>query len=71
MRVTDEAKDGPRVSNERETESTPERVVVVGAGLAAVRTAEELRRAGYEGELVLVGDETHLPYDPPAERVLR
>ncbi len=74
MRVTtDEAKDGPRVSNERETESTPERVVVVGAGLAAVRTAEELRRAGYEGELVLVGDETHLPYDRPplSKEVLR
>lgn len=74
MRVTtDEAKDGPRVSNERETESTPERVVVVGSGLAAVRTAEELRRAGYEGELVLVGDETHLPYDRPplSKEVLR
>ena len=73
MRVTDEAKDGPRVSNERETEGTPERVVVVGAGLAAVRTAEELRRAGYEGELVLVGDETHLPYDRPplSKEVLR
>ncbi len=73
MRVTDEAKDGPRVSNERETESTPERVVIVGAGLAAVRTAEELRRAGYEGELVLVGDETHLPYDRPplSKEVLR
>ncbi|MFV9432247.1 MULTISPECIES: NAD(P)/FAD-dependent oxidoreductase [Rhodococcus] len=61
------------MSNERETESTPERVVVVGAGLAAVRTAEELRRAGYEGELVLVGDETHLPYDRPplSKEVLR
>ncbi|MCW3469956.1 FAD-dependent oxidoreductase [Rhodococcus pyridinivorans] len=61
------------MSNERETESTPERVVVVGSGLAAVRTAEELRRAGYEGELVLVGDETHLPYDRPplSKEVLR
>ncbi|WP_138844018.1 NAD(P)/FAD-dependent oxidoreductase [Rhodococcus pyridinivorans] len=61
------------MSNERETESTPERVVIVGAGLAAVRTAEELRRAGYEGELVLVGDETHLPYDRPplSKEVLR
>ncbi|KSZ60667.1 pyridine nucleotide-disulfide oxidoreductase [Rhodococcus pyridinivorans KG-16] len=61
------------MSIERETESTSERVVVVGAGLAAVRTAEELRRAGYEGELVLVGDETHLPYDRPplSKEVLR
>ncbi|SUE15001.1 ferredoxin--NAD(+) reductase [Rhodococcus gordoniae] len=61
------------MSNERETEGTPERVVVVGAGLAAVRTAEELRRAGYEGDVVLVGDETHLPYDRPplSKEVLR
>lgn len=42
-----------------------DRVVVVGAGLAGVRTAEELRRAGFEGEIVLLGDETHLPYDRP------
>jgi len=61
------------VSNEREIEGAPGRVVVVGAGLAAVRTAEELRRAGFDGELVLVGDETHLPYDRPplSKEVLR
>lgn len=40
-------------------------VVIVGAGLAAVRAAEELRQAGYDGELVIVGDEPHLPYDRP------
>ncbi|MEE2033284.1 FAD-dependent oxidoreductase [Rhodococcus sp. CC-R104] len=42
-----------------------DRVVVVGAGLAGVRSAEELRRAGFEGEIVLLGDEAHLPYDRP------
>ncbi|MFI6868157.1 NAD(P)/FAD-dependent oxidoreductase [Nocardia sp. NPDC050406] len=42
-----------------------EHVLVVGAGLAGLRTAEELRRAGYEGELVLVGDEDRAPYDRP------
>ncbi|MBF6172753.1 NAD(P)/FAD-dependent oxidoreductase [Nocardia blacklockiae] len=40
-------------------------IVVVGAGLAGLRTAEELRRAGYSGELILVGDEGRLPYDRP------
>ncbi|MEV6928285.1 FAD-dependent oxidoreductase [Dactylosporangium sp. NPDC051485] len=41
------------------------RVVVVGASLAGLRAAEALRRSGYAGELVLVGDEPHLPYDRP------
>ncbi|MBB5914541.1 NADPH-dependent 2,4-dienoyl-CoA reductase/sulfur reductase-like enzyme [Nocardia transvalensis] len=40
-------------------------IVIVGAGLAGLRTAEELRRDGYSGELVLVGDEPRLPYDRP------
>ncbi|NUS91609.1 MAG: FAD-dependent oxidoreductase [Nocardia sp.] len=40
-------------------------IVITGAGLAGLRTAEELRRAGYEGELVLLGDERHAPYDRP------
>ncbi|QNG21443.1 oxidoreductase [Rhodococcus triatomae] len=39
--------------------------MIVGAGLAGLRTAEELRRAGFDGELVLVGAETCLPYDRP------
>ncbi|WP_040792787.1 NAD(P)/FAD-dependent oxidoreductase [Nocardia paucivorans] len=40
-------------------------IVIVGAGLAGLRTAEELRRAGYEGELVLLGAEARPPYDRP------
>lgn len=40
-------------------------IVIAGAGLAGLRTAEELRRAGYEGELVLLGDEPRAPYDRP------
>jgi 3-phenylpropionate/trans-cinnamate dioxygenase ferredoxin reductase component len=41
------------------------RVVVVGAGMAGVRTVHELRTAGYDGELTLVGAEDHPPYDRP------
>ncbi|WP_084495000.1 NAD(P)/FAD-dependent oxidoreductase [Nocardia shimofusensis] len=40
-------------------------IIIVGAGLAGLRTAEELRRAGYEGRLVMLGDESRLPYDRP------
>ncbi|MGH3383127.1 MAG: NAD(P)/FAD-dependent oxidoreductase [Nocardioidaceae bacterium] len=39
--------------------------MIVGASLAGLRTAEELRAAGYEGAITLVGKETHLPYDRP------
>ncbi|AYY14989.1 FAD-dependent oxidoreductase [Actinobacteria bacterium YIM 96077] len=41
------------------------RVVVVGASLASVHAIEALRGHGYEGEIVLVGAEPHLPYDRP------
>lgn len=40
-------------------------IVIAGAGLAGLRTAEELRRAGYGGGLVLLGDEAYAPYDRP------
>lgn len=45
--------------------SALERVVVVGASLAGLRAAEALRREGYDGRLILVGAEPHLPYDRP------
>jgi NADPH-dependent 2,4-dienoyl-CoA reductase/sulfur reductase-like enzyme len=41
------------------------RVVVVGASLAGLRAVEGVRAAGFDGDLVLVGDEPHLPYDRP------
>lgn len=41
------------------------RIVVVGASLAGIRTAEGLRDHGFDGEVVLVGAESHLPYDRP------
>jgi NADPH-dependent 2,4-dienoyl-CoA reductase/sulfur reductase-like enzyme len=41
------------------------RVVVVGAGMAGLRSAESLRKSGFDGQLVLVGEEPHLPYNRP------
>lgn len=48
-------------------------VVIIGGGLGAVRTAEELRRADYSGPVVIVGEEARLPYDRPplTKEVLR
>jgi NADPH-dependent 2,4-dienoyl-CoA reductase/sulfur reductase-like enzyme len=40
-------------------------VVVVGASLAGLRATEALRRDGFDGRVVLVGAEPHLPYDRP------
>ena len=42
-----------------------ETIAVVGGSLAGLRGAEALRRGGYEGRLVLVGEEPHRPYDRP------
>jgi NADPH-dependent 2,4-dienoyl-CoA reductase/sulfur reductase-like enzyme len=39
--------------------------VVAGAGLAGLRTAEELRARGYAGQITLVGAEARPPYDRP------
>lgn len=39
--------------------------VIVGASLAGLRAAEALRDNGYEGEIVIVGDEQYRPYDRP------
>jgi NADPH-dependent 2,4-dienoyl-CoA reductase/sulfur reductase-like enzyme len=41
------------------------RVVVVGGGLAGLRTAESLRSNGFAGPITVVGDEPHLPYNRP------
>lgn len=46
--------------------SRPGNVVVVGTGLAGLRSAETLRARGYGGRLTLIGEETHLPYERPA-----
>ena len=40
-------------------------VVVVGASLAGLRAAEEVRHEGHAGPVIIVGDEIHAPYDRP------
>ncbi len=41
------------------------RIVIAGASLAGTQAAQVIRRAGFDGELVMVGDEPHYPYDRP------
>ncbi|BBZ06453.1 pyridine nucleotide-disulfide oxidoreductase [Mycolicibacterium doricum] len=53
--------------------STSGGIVIVGGGLAAARTAEQLRRSNYPGPVTIVSEEDHLPYDRPplSKEVLR
>lgn len=41
------------------------RVVVAGASMGGLRAAEQLRAAGWTGEVTVVGDEPHMPYNRP------
>jgi len=40
-------------------------IAVIGASLAGLEAAVTLRRAGFNGRLVIVGEERHQPYDRP------
>lgn len=42
-----------------------ERVVMIGAGQAAIQCIETLRKKGFGGRIDLVGEEIHLPYQRP------
>ncbi|MGH3743363.1 MAG: NAD(P)/FAD-dependent oxidoreductase [Mycobacteriales bacterium] len=50
-----------------------DRVVVVGAGLAGMKTVEALRTGEFRGDITMVGAEPHQPYDRPplSKQVLR
>jgi len=39
--------------------------VIVGASLAGAKAAETLRAEGFDGRVVLIGDELHRPYERP------
>ena len=42
-----------------------QRFVIVGASLAGAKAAETLRTEGFDGEVVLIGEETLRPYERP------
>ena len=45
--------------------------MIVGASMGGLRTAESLRRSGFDGEITIVGAEKHLPYNrPPLSKAL-
>jgi 3-phenylpropionate/trans-cinnamate dioxygenase ferredoxin reductase subunit len=40
-------------------------ILIVGAGQAGAQAVDTLRREGFGGRLILIGDEPHLPYQRP------
>ena len=42
-----------------------QRLVIIGASLAGLRAGQAARAGGFDGELVMVGEERHLPYTRP------
>jgi 3-phenylpropionate/trans-cinnamate dioxygenase ferredoxin reductase subunit len=45
--------------------TTQEMFVIVGAGLAGAQAAEALRTEGFDGRILLIGEETERPYNRP------
>src|SRR3954447_26710409 len=45
--------------------SDGDRIVIVGAGVGGLRAAERLRELGFDGEVILVGEEARKPYHRP------
>ena len=53
--------------------AAPQRIVIVGGGLAGAKAAETLREQGFDGDLTIVGAERERPYERPplSKEVLR
>lgn len=47
------------------TEHEDRRIVIVGASMGGLRAAEQLRAAGWDGAITVVGEEDHPPYNRP------
>ena len=45
--------------------SLPQSIVIVGASLAGAKAAETLRDEGFDGRVVLIGEESERPYERP------
>lgn len=58
-------KGGRRMAATETITETIHTVVIAGAGIAGASAAETLRREGFEGRIVLVGDEPEPPYERP------
>jgi 3-phenylpropionate/trans-cinnamate dioxygenase ferredoxin reductase subunit len=43
-----------------------ETIIVLGAGHAGAQIVESLRSGGFDGKLIMIGDEAHRPYDRPS-----
>jgi 3-phenylpropionate/trans-cinnamate dioxygenase ferredoxin reductase subunit len=43
-----------------------ETIIVIGAGHAGAQFVESLRSGGFDGTVIMIGDEAHRPYDRPA-----
>jgi len=43
----------------------PDPIIIVGTGAAGNAAAEELRRQGYRGRILMIGPESDIPYDRP------
>ncbi len=42
-----------------------QQIVIVGAGQAAIQAAQSLRKRGFDGSIVMLGDEAYPPYQRP------
>jgi 3-phenylpropionate/trans-cinnamate dioxygenase ferredoxin reductase subunit len=49
----------------KENDMSQQTSIIVGASLAGAKAAEELRDQGFDGRVVLIGDERELPYERP------
>ena len=43
-----------------------ETIVIIGGGLVGAKGVEGARELGFDGRIVLLADEPHLPYERPA-----